>query len=357
MLHLNHIRIIQYKNYEYFDLNIKSNIVGICGKNGIGKTNLLDAIYYGCFTKSYFTASDQLCVRKGFDGFRIELDFSDNNNPEKVVCVLRGSQKKEILLNDIPYEKFSAHIGKFPVVMIAPDDIELIIDGSELRRRFIDTMISQVDANYLSQLITYNKILQQRNSLLKNWHYNPDFTLLEVLDEQLIAPATYIYTVRHTFLEGFLKAAVAYYLKISGESYEPGIVYRSSLHNTDFKTLLKSSLERDIYLQRTTTGIHRDDLILTLGEQPFKQIASQGQKKSLLFALKLAEYDFICRERNNCILLLDDVFEKLDAQRMSNLLNWVCSDCKGQVFITDTHRERLENGFASTGIKAQILNL
>lgn len=357
MLRLNHISITQYKNYEYFNLALNKMVVGICGRNGRGKTNLLDAIFYSCFTRSYFTNTDQLCTRKGFSGFRLELDFVVEETPRKVLSIYRGGNKKEILLNGVAYEKFSQHIGLLPVVMIAPDDIELITDGSEVRRKFLDTMISQLDPVYLQNLIKYNKVLAQRNSLLKQWHQQPNDSLLEILDEQLLIPGNKIFEARRNFLQAFIDETGKFYNRIAGEAYQPGIQYQSSLLQQNFDDLLKSSKDKDILLQRSTVGVHKDDLVFTLGEIPFRNIASQGQRKSLLFALKLAEYEIIKRQKNHCLLLLDDIFEKLDEQRMLNLMKWVYHDCTGQVFITDTHRSRLEKTFDELGIDAQIVEL
>lgn len=356
MLRLKHINLTQYKNYEYYNLTVNHNILGICGKNGRGKTNLLDAVFYACFTKSYFTSTDQLCTKKGFTGFRIEVDFTLEEVSQKIVCIYRGG-KKEIYLNDEPYEKFSEHIGKFPVVMIAPDDIELIIEGSEVRRKFIDTMISQLDADYLKHLIAYNKILTQRNSLLKLWFHAPDNALLDILDQQLIPVGNFIFNKRKAFLEKFTELTGKYYHLISGESYQPEIKYYSQLLHASFEDLLKQNRDKDLMLQRSNAGTHKDDLIFLLEDAPFKNIASQGQKKSLLFALKLTEYEIIRSEKQHCILLLDDVFEKLDAHRITNLMNWVCKECDGQVVITDTHRERLEASFKKAGVESQIIEL
>ncbi len=357
MLRLKHISITQYKNYEYFNLPLEKMVVGISGKNGRGKTNLLDAVFYGCFTRSYFSSTDQMCTRQGESGFRLELDFELDDAIKKVVCIYRSGNKKEILLNDVPYDKFSRHIGLFPVVMIAPDDIELITDGSELRRKFIDTMISQLNPDYLQYLIRYNKILAQRNSLLKQWQHQPNTALLEILDEQLILPGNMIHETRKQFLTNFMQVARTFYTRISGEAYVPGMQYQSALEHQPLETLLRESRNKDIMLQRTTTGIHKDDLLFTLGELPFRNIASQGQRKSLLFALKFAEYEIIKQQKKHCLLLLDDVFEKLDAQRVQNLMQWVCEACAGQVLITDTHHERLERTFKEVGIDAQYVNL
>ncbi|MBX2939813.1 MAG: DNA replication and repair protein RecF [Ferruginibacter sp.] len=356
-MRLKHISITQYKNYEYFNLPLHKMVVGISGKNGRGKTNLLDAVFYGCFTRSYFTSSDQWCARQGESGFRLELDFELEDELKKVVCIYRGGNKKEILLNDVPYEKFSQHIGTFPVVMIAPDDIELITDGSEVRRKFIDTMISQLNPEYLQLLIRYNKILAQRNSVLKQWHTQPNHALLDILDEQWIPTGKRIYEIRKQFLLNFMQVASTFYTRISGESYVPGMLYQSALEQQSFDILLHESRQKDIHLQRSTTGIHKDDLLFTLGALPFRTIASQGQRKSLLFALKFAEYEIIRQQKKHCLLLLDDVFEKLDEQRIQNLMQWVCEASTGQVLITDTHRERLEKTFKDAGIDAQFVSL
>lgn len=335
--------------------------MGIYGLNGKGKTNLLDAINYLCFTKSYFSKSDALNVHFGGEGFRLEGDMLcglDEQVNEKILCIYRPT-KKEFFLNEVPYEKFSRHIGKFPCIMIAPDDIEMITGGSEERRRFMDTLISQIDPEYLQQLMTYNKILLQRNSFLKNESSKPKFNhqLLEVLDLQLTAPGKYIYQTRKVFLEKLVPLIQRFYQSISGNNEIVTPEYKSQLSDRNFDDLLVASRSKDQLLQRTNVGIHKDDLYFFLNENVFKSIASQGQRKSLLFACKLAEFD-ILREAKGFppILLLDDVFEKLDEKRMSNLLHYVCEENKGQVFITDTHGNRLEEALSPFG-HYQIIEL
>ena len=385
MLRLSKITITQFKNYHFAAFDFKERVMGICGLNGKGKTNLLDAIYYLCFTKSYFTKTDGLNCQFHADGFRLEgmaqanpiflpVSASEktvdanadkgpgftNNKLNNIVCIFRGTGKKELLLNEVPYTKFSEHIGKFPCVMIAPDDVELIVGGSEERRRFIDTVISQIEAEYLQQLIIYNKVLQQRNSLLKKFaeQGKTDWTLLEVLDDQLVRPGNYIYLKRKEFTLQLIPLVQQFYRQIAANNEAVTLQYESQLNSDDFLTVLNQYRQKDFILQRSNGGIHKDDLSFQLNGQVFKTTASQGQRKSLLFALKLAEFELLKINKGFApLLLLDDVFEKLDEGRMQNLLNWVCNKNDGQVFITDTHKERLEQAFAGLQTAYQIIEL
>lgn len=295
MLFVNNISLLQFKNYRQADFVFTERIIGICGKNGIGKTNLLDAIYYLCFTKSYFTRSDAQNVLSGCQGFRVEAGFMNRGNEDQIVCILRELGKKEFSLNGDVYNKYSDHIGKFPCVMIAPDDVQIITEGSEVRRRFLDALLSQLDHDYLMQLISYNRILQQRNSLLKSFADNKrtDNTLLEVLDYQLLKPGSVIFERRQHFLQEFIPMVRDFYCRISGKTDPVKMQYQSQLLNASFETLLHEYRDKDLLLQRTHAGIHKDDLDITLEEQAFKSIASQGQRKSLLFALKLSEFSFL----------------------------------------------------------------
>ncbi len=366
MLHLSKIVITQFKNYDYSTFNFNERVIGICGLNGKGKTNLLDAVYYICFTKSYFSKTDGLNVSFNKDGFRLEsntfspsgIDNTENEN--NIICVYKGAGKKEIFLNDVAYEKFSKHIGRFPCVMIAPDDIELITGSSENRRTFIDTILSQMDAEYLQQLIIYTRVLQQRNSLLKRFaeQGKTDWNLLEVFDDQLAGPGKYIHKKRKEFTDDLIPLVQVFYNRIADNDELVALQFESQLNNTDFHSLLNQLREKDFVLQRTNGGVHKDDISITLNNQVFKNTASQGQRKSLLFALKLAEFELLKKNKGFApILLLDDVFEKLDDSRMQNLLNWVCNENEGQVFITDTHRDRLEDAFGKLNAGFQIIEL
>lgn len=360
MLLLDKIIITQFKNYGLATFDFTERVVGFSGLNGKGKTNLLDAIYYCCFTKSYFSKTDALTIQFNKDGFRVEADFRKSNETQKVVCIHRGGGKKELLLNDIAYTKFSQHIGKFPAVMIAPDDIELITGSSDERRRYLDTVLSQVDSDYLQHLIQYNKVLQQRNSLLKRFSEQgaTDLALLDVLDDQLITPGDFIFKKRKACCGQLIPLVQRSYQKIANNEEIVTLQYNSKLNDAGFNDLLKLSREKDLLLQRSNTGIHRDDIDMQLNGQPFKISASQGQRKSLLFALKLAEFELLKINKGYPpLLLLDDVFEKLDDSRMNHLLQWVCNENEGQVFITDTHKDRLEKAFKRLGVRFQITEL
>lgn len=354
------ISVFQFKNYDSQLYCFTKRIVGICGRNGVGKTNLLDAIHYLCFTKSYFSRTDAVNVHHGSEGFRLEGHFKLNDKEEKAVCILRETGRKEFSLNDEQYSKFSKHIGRYPCVVIAPDDVELIIGGSEERRKFIDTILSQLDSVYLQALINYTKILQQRNSFLRSLSdgFARDFSVLDVLDEQLIKEGDIVFKKRKKFLEEFLPIAQQKYEEISQQDERVKLVYDSELHSLSMQELLKLTRQKDIVVQRTSGGVHRDDLQFQLGEQSFKTIASQGQRKSLLFALKLAEMEILKKEKGfSPLLLLDDVFEKLDEERITNLLQQVCTDRETQIFITDTNCERLKDMMNKIGQEVQLIEL
>lgn len=360
MLQLRAISLVQFKNYAQRRFAFESRIVGICGNNGVGKTNLLEAIYYLCFTKGYFGRTDAQNVQNGTTGFRIEGAFDKQGEASSVVCILRDAGKKEFLLDGESYDKFSHHIGKYPCVMIAPDDVRMITEGSEERRRYVDAMLSQLDPEYLQRLMNYNRIVQQRNSSLKAMaeSRSTDSSLLDVYDSQMIRDGQYLFERRRAFLEGAIGDIQAFYCRIAGADENLELKYESQLMTEDFGSLLKRLRDRDLAYQRTHGGIHKDDLLFRLDGQPFKTIASQGQRKSLLFALKLAEFDILRQNKSFApLLLLDDVFEKLDEQRMHNLLQWVCVENDGQLFITDTHRERIANHFSRLGIAFQLVDL
>ncbi len=361
MLRFNSIKVTQFKNYESASFSFGERITGICGLNGRGKTNLLDALYYLCFTKSYFSKTDALTAQFNSTGFRLEtLMQSGTGSDCTLVCVYRGQGKKEISVNGVEYERFSQHIGHFPCVMVAPDDAELITGSSTERRKYLDMILSQTDPAYLQHLISYNKVLLQRNSLLKRFAEtgHTDWPLLEVMDEQLIQPGNYIHQQRKVLCGELLPLILDLYNSIAGSSEKVLLSYESQLNNTGFTELLNNYRQKDFILQRTNGGVHKDDIVTELERQEFKSTASQGQRKSLLFALKLAEFEFLKKKKGFApVLLLDDIFEKLDEERMKNLLYRVCVENNGQVFITDTHAQRLEQALKGLGVGFQLITL
>jgi DNA replication and repair protein RecF len=360
LLRIKEISLVQFKNYEQATFRFHQRIVGICGNNGVGKTNLLDALYYLCFTKSYFSRSDQSNVLKGADGFRIAGEFDNDGKTTSVTCVLRANGKKEFQADGLPYEKFSRHIGRFPCVIIAPDDIQIVTGTSEERRRFMDALLSQLDPAYLQNLIDYNRILQQRNGFLRSLPDRrlTDKHLLEVYDRQLITSGNLVFERRRSFLLELLPLASRFYTSIAGAQEPLTLAYDSALLHTPLDRLLRQGLEKDLFLQRTGSGIHRDDIDIGFAGLPFRSMASQGQRKSLLFALRLAEYETLKDAKGfPPLLLLDDVFEKLDENRMRNLLDRVCLQDNGQVFITDTHPERIRREMEQIGVSFELITL
>ena len=344
MLSLKTLSLIQFRNYIQKQFEFDARIVGIVGANGTGKTNILDAIYYLSFTKSYFSRPDTQNVHHAYQGMRVEGQFDIAGNSTKVTCILRETGKKEFYFDEELYPKLSEHIGKIPAVMIAPDDVQIITGSSEERRKLMDSLLSQIDANYLRLLIQYNKVLQQRNSLLK-WaaeQGHVDETLLATLNQQLVQYGEPIFEQRTKLLAEWLPMVHQLYLSIAGNADAIHIEYQSSLQHHPFEVLLNEALPKDKAIQRTSVGIHKDDLIITIQEQSFKQEASQGQRKSLLFAIRLAEWELLKKAKGYApILLMDDIFEKLDEQRMAHLLGWVATSTDGPVFITDTHKARV----------------
>lgn len=359
MLHLQQLELLQFRNYTQKRFLFPKRITAICGSNGSGKTNLLDAAYYCCFSRSYFTRPEQTNVLHGAQGMRIEGRFSNAEKNDTVCAIIRETGKKELLLNGEAYKQFSQHIGQFPCVMIAPDDIGLINEGGEARRKYMDTILAQTDPAYLQSLMLYQKLLQQRNSLLKQLQEQKgSMDVLDILSDQLSVQGQLIYEKRFNFITTLKENVLRFYQQIAQADDGLQVNYQSQLHNSPMRELMQQCLQKDLILQRTTTGIHRDDLEFKMDEQAFKTEASQGQRKSLLFALKLAEWQWLKQAKGFApILLLDDVFEKLDARRMHQLLEWVCTESDSQVLITDTHKERLEAHLNEIGSEYEIIQL
>ncbi|HMO39494.1 MAG TPA: DNA replication and repair protein RecF [Saprospiraceae bacterium] len=343
-MHLTQLKLTNFKNYVWQEIACSPQINCFLGLNGMGKTNLLDAVYYACMTRSHTGVTDVHVVRHGADFFRIEAHFQIEGKSEKVVAKVIPRKSKVFECNELVYNKLSDHIGAFPVVMIAPGDTEMVTDGSEVRRRFLDNTLSQIDRSYLNALLLYNKVLQQRNAALKQFAEQRQFNagLLEVYNAQLIAPGTLIADKRRAFADTFGEVLQQVYATISGGHEVVDSQYESKLNDRPLAALLAEATEKDRLLQRTTVGIHRDDLALTLDGRSVKQFASQGQLKSLVLALKLAQYEMLRREKNmRPLLLLDDIFDKLDKNRVQQLLELLLQQSFGQIFITDTDEQRV----------------
>ncbi len=342
---LQKLSLLNYKNFESKTLEFDPKINCFVGNNGIGKTNILDAIYHLSFGKSYFNPITIQNIKHGEDFFVIEGWYQKNGEAEKIVVSAKKGQKKIIKRNGKIYDKFSDHIGLLPLVIISPADRDLIIEGSDTRRKFIDGVISQRDSEYLKTLIKYNKVLAQRNSLLKYFVANHTFNQdnIDIYNEQLHAFGTSIFGKRTAFLTEFLPIFLNRYHSISSGNETIGLNYESQLQENDLLTLLQKNIAKDKITQYTNFGIHKDDLIFEIDGHPIKKFGSQGQQKSYLIALKLAQFDFIkTHSKTNPILLLDDIFDKLDETRVEHLITLVDNDSFGQLFISDTHAERTE---------------
>ena len=342
---LKRLSLINYKNFDSQTFEFDSKINCFVGPNGVGKTNALDAIYHLSFGKGYFNPVATQNIKHEEDFFVIDGEFEKLDREEKIVCSLKKGMKKIIKRNGKAYERLSDHIGLIPLVIISPADRDLIIEGSDTRRKFIDGVISQSDKDYLQTLIKYNKILIQRNSLLKYFVANNTFdaSTLSVYDEQLHNYGSEIFNKRVEFVEAFIPIFKEQYTTISGGNETVTLSYDSKLLDDDLLSLLAKNVEKDRILQYTSVGIHKDDLNFEITGHPIKKFGSQGQQKSFLIALKFAQFHFIKKQaKTTPILLLDDIFDKLDENRVAQIVSMVDNENFGQIFISDTHAERTE---------------
>lgn len=343
---LRQLSLINYKNFESKELTFDAKINCIVGDNGIGKTNILDAIYHLSFGKSYFNPVSSQNIRHGSDFFVIDGTFEKEGREEKIVCSLKKNNKKIIKRNGKAYDRFADHIGLLPLVIISPADRDLIIEGSDTRRKFIDGVISQSDKSYLQNLINYNKVVSQRNALLKYFAANRTFNkdTLAVYNEQMNTYGTEIFKKRTSFLEAFIPIFQEQYKSITGNTEDVSLSYDSKLKDYDLLTLLNKNLDKDRALQYTSVGIHKDDLSFEISDHPIKKFGSQGQQKSFLIALKFAQFHFMKSQSGTTpILILDDIFDKLDEHRVSHIITLVNDENFGQIFISDTHADRTES--------------
>ena len=345
-MYLRRLKLTNFKNCASTELDFSEKINCFVGLNGAGKTNILDAVYYLAFCKSYFTVTDKQNIKHGESFFAIHGDVERNDNEtDNISCIQKEGAKKSFRFNKKEYDRLADHIGKIPLVMISPYDRDLINGGSDLRRKFIDGVISQFDASYLNCLLQYNKALMQRNMQLKSFYDNKVFDrdLLALWDEQMIQYAAPICQKRLIFINDFMPIFQKYYDIVSGTSEEVSITYQSDLIDNTLKDLFEVSLQRDRYSSYTNVGIHKDDLIFHIDGHPVKRFGSQGQQKSFVVAIKLAQFDFNFQKIGyKPILLLDDIFDKLDDNRVAQLVNLVGDNHFGQVFITDTQIQRIK---------------
>jgi DNA replication and repair protein RecF len=329
---------------EQVELDFSPKVNCFIGQNGVGKTNLLDAIYFLSFCKSASNAIDSQNILHDRDFFMLQGDYAtDDGTPEEVYCGLKRRQKKHFKRNKKEYTRLADHIGLIPLVMVSPADSELIAGGSEERRRFMDVVISQYDREYLDALVRYNKALLQRNTLLKA-EEEPDGELMAVWEEMMAQAGQLVYAKRQHFITEFIPIFQAFYKRISGGRETVNLTYVSHAQRGDLLDIIRASRPKDRIMGFSLHGIHKDDLLMELGEFPIKREGSQGQNKTYLVALKLAQFDFLHRAGTGTtpLLLLDDIFDKLDAERVEQIVRLVAGDRFGQIFITDTNRDHLD---------------
>ena len=353
---LDKLSIINFKNIREEQLSLSEGINCFVGDNGAGKTNILDAIHYLSMARSMHTITDSQSVCHGEEGFIIDGGFRrDDMRPEQIVCGYTRRSGKTLKRNGKEYDKLSDHVGHFPIVVVSPADTALISDSAEERRRYINRLISQIDRQYLAALIRYNTTLQERNKLLKN---NPAEEMLLIYDQMMDQAATAIYNSRKEVIAQMRPIVEEYYAQLSGGREKIGIEYRSELEHTPLSELLLAARQKDIINEHTTVGIHRDDIAFTIGDYPLRKYGSQGQQKSFVIAIKLAQFDFNYRKiGHKPILLLDDIFDKLDDNRVAQLVKLVGNDHFGQVFITDTQRQRIKYLMDNTVVNHKIFKV
>jgi len=359
-MYLKTLSLINFKNHaeKQFDLNDDINV--FVGDNGVGKTNILDAVNYLSMCKSFLNSVDRQNIKFDEKFFLIQGNFIKDEKSNQISCGVTFGQKKKIKRNKKEYEKLADHIGEFPVVVISPYDSNLISEGSEVRRKFIDSIISQYNKKYLATLMKYNKVLQQRNALLKRFQELRIFEAesIEVWDAQLVLLGNFIFEKRKEFLADFLPSFQNFFNLISNGNESINIEFNSQLNTNNLSNLLNEASRKDSRVGYTTVGIHKDDLVFQINGNPIKKFGSQGQQKSFLIALKLTQFEYITALLNKKpILLLDDIFDKLDHGRVERLMKMVSDHVFGQVLITDTDEERIEKVFKNIPVSKSVFKL
>lgn len=353
---LHHLNILQFKNIEEKSFEFHRKIVALVGNNATGKTNVLDAIHYLSMTKSYFSSNDSINIQHNKDYFVLFGKFENNTELIEVSCSVKKNNGKQVFLNQKPYQKLSDHIGKIPIVVIAPQDLSLITDYAETRRKFVDILLSKFDKEYLQALIQYQTALQNRNTLLKQGEiiYSQQ-DLVDIYNFQLVQFGSIILQKRISFFNEIKETLSSTYQLLQDNQEVLELKYVSTIHN-DFLKELQQSLSKDIRMGYTTVGIHRDDFEITVNQYPAKNFASQGQQKTIIFALKWIELLYIFQKTNiQPILLVDDIYDRLDEKRIGKMLYFLLSNNVGQVFLTDTHLERILKLFE--GQELQVINM
>ena len=350
------LSIINFKNISEEQIRLTSDVNCFVGDNGAGKTNILDAVHYLALARSMQTLTDSQCVRHGEEGFVVDGNFKrDDGRFERVVCGYQRRGGKTLKRNGKEYDKLSEHVGSFPIVVVSPADTALISDSAEERRRYINRFVSQIDRSYMAQLIRYNSTLQERNKLLKT---NPSEEMLLIYDAMLSASADTIFRRRAEIVQQLKPMVEEYYAMLSDERETIDLEYRSELQNASLAELLLQSRQKDFVNEFTSVGVHRDDILFSIGGFPLRKYGSQGQQKSFLIALKLAEYRLLSEHvGDKPILLLDDLFDKLDMRRVSQLLRLVGGDMFGQILITDCNKHRLQRTLSEACVDYRLFHV
>jgi DNA replication and repair protein RecF len=359
-MQLQRLSLTNYKNQKEFQLDFQATINGFVGNNGVGKTNLLDAIYHLALGKSYFNPVATQNIHFDADFFVLEGVFSKKEETEKIVCSFKKGSKKVIKRNGKAYEKIAEHIGLIPLVIISPSDQDLIVAGSGVRRKFMDGIIGQTDTAYLDGLLRYNRVVEQRNSLLKFFAANQQFdaTNLAVYNEQLVELSQPLYEKRKAFMTAFTPVFEKRYQQISNPQEQVQIQYQTQLDEKPLADLLETALAKDRALQFSSIGLHKDDLEFRLDGHPVKKFGSQGQQKSFLIALKLAQFDYMQQQQGvPPIVLLDDIFDRLDQERVAKIVSLLSATDFGQIFISDTHADRTEKALQASAMTYELFAL
>ncbi len=356
---LQNIRLIQFKNYSKADFEFVDGINCLLGKNGVGKTNILDAIHYLAFTKSAFNTIDKENILHGESFFSIKGQFHKESKKTEMLCAVKLGEKKMVRWEGKEYDRLSDHIGKLPLVMIVPQDTDIVREASEMRRKFFDNLLCQIDQTYLQVLVKYNHLLKQRNALLKDLAERNRFDIsrLEPFDELMIPLAKEIALARRKLMDQFLPVFRNYYNDLSDRREVVGISYQTSVEE-NFAEFFIDRRQKDFRQARTTTGAHRDDFLFVIDEYPLKKYGSQGQQKSFVIALKLAQFELLhLAKSQKPLLLLDDIFDKLDDKRIAYLLKMMADGRFGQIFLTDARPERSKNYLEELDIEKKYIEL